>query len=123
MIESQWNILQDHIQDSHDFTELVGFHQEYVYCLILYGSHIFLIIHLQLSLQRQLVVINYKLVLMHLISRYRYLSALISQSFLDIGSVSRILDGIMKLCLQFCWSIENQDSSSDPSELEHLTEV
>lgn len=75
------------------------------------------------SLQRQLVVINYKLVLMHLISRYRYLSALISQSFLDIGSVSRILDGIMKLCLQFCWSIENQDSSSDPSELEHLTEV
>uniref|UniRef100_A0A0A0LXP4 Gamma-tubulin complex component n=1 Tax=Cucumis sativus TaxID=3659 RepID=A0A0A0LXP4_CUCSA len=79
VIESQWNILQDHIQDSHDFTELVGFHQE-------------------------------------------YLSALISQSFLDIGSVSRILDGIMKLCLQFCWSIENQDSSSDPSELEHLTE-
>ncbi|XP_022934806.1 gamma-tubulin complex component 4 homolog [Cucurbita moschata] len=79
VIESQWNILQDRIQDSHDFTELVGFHQE-------------------------------------------YLSALISQSFLDIGSVSRILDGIMKLCLQFCWSIENQDKSSDPSELEHLTE-
>ncbi|XP_038879485.1 gamma-tubulin complex component 4 homolog [Benincasa hispida] len=79
VIESQWNILQDHIQDSHDFTELVGFHQE-------------------------------------------YLSALISQSFLDIGSVSRILDGIMKLCLQFCWSLENQDGSSDPSELEHLTE-
>ncbi|XP_022155313.1 gamma-tubulin complex component 4 homolog isoform X2 [Momordica charantia] len=79
VIESQWNILQDHIQDSHDFTDLVGYHQE-------------------------------------------YLSALISQSFLDIGSVSRILDGIMKLCLQFCWSIENQDSSSNPSELEHLTE-
>lgn len=28
VIESQWNILQNHIQDSHDFTELVGFHQE-----------------------------------------------------------------------------------------------
>jgi gamma-tubulin complex component 4 len=28
VIESQWNILQSHIQDSHDFTELVGFHQE-----------------------------------------------------------------------------------------------
>ncbi|KAE9589461.1 hypothetical protein Lal_00000563 [Lupinus albus] len=79
VIESQWNILQTHIEESHDFTELVGFHQE-------------------------------------------YLSALISQSFLDIGSVSRILDGIMKLCLQFCWNIENQDNSSNTSELEHIAE-
>ncbi|KAL2945352.1 Gamma-tubulin complex component 4 [Bienertia sinuspersici] len=78
VIESQWNILQTHIQDSHDFTELVNFHQE-------------------------------------------YLSALISQSFLDIGSVSRILDSIMKLCLQFCWSIENQESPN-PAELDHITE-
>lgn len=53
----------------------------------------------------------------------RYLSALISQSFLDIGSVSRILDGIMKLCLQFCWKIENQENGSNTSELEHITEV
>ncbi|CAK8572778.1 unnamed protein product [Lathyrus sativus] len=79
VIESQWNILQSHIQDSHDFTELVGFHQE-------------------------------------------YLSALISQTFLDIGSVSRILDGIMKLCLQFCWNIENQDNFSNTSELDHIAE-
>ncbi|KAL5561443.1 hypothetical protein UlMin_031190 [Ulmus minor] len=79
VIESQWNVLQAHIQDSHDFTELVGFHQE-------------------------------------------YLSALISQSFLDIGSLSRILDGIMKLCLQFCWNIENQESSANTAELEHITE-
>ncbi|XP_015891957.2 gamma-tubulin complex component 4 [Ziziphus jujuba] len=79
VIESQWNVLQAHIQDSHDFTELVGFHQE-------------------------------------------YLSALISQSFLDIGSLSRILDSIMKLCLQFCWNIENQESSTNTSELEHITE-
>ncbi|XP_020235158.1 gamma-tubulin complex component 4 homolog [Cajanus cajan] len=79
VIESQWNILQSHIQDSHDFTELVGFHQE-------------------------------------------YLSALISQTFLDIGSVSRILDSIMKLCLQFCWNIENQDNCSNTSELEHIAE-
>ncbi|KAI4349669.1 hypothetical protein L6164_010232 [Bauhinia variegata] len=78
-VESQWNILQTHIHDSHDLTELVGFHQE-------------------------------------------YLSALISQSFLDIGSVSRILDGIMKLCLQFCWNIENQDSYSNTSEIEHIAE-
>lgn len=28
VIESQWNILQARIQDSHDFTELVSFHQE-----------------------------------------------------------------------------------------------
>ena len=54
---------------------------------------------------------------------YRYLSALISQSFLDIGSLSRILDSIMKLCLQFCWSIENQESGENTSELEHITEV
>lgn len=54
---------------------------------------------------------------------YRYLSALISQSFLDIGSLSRILDSIMKLCLQFCWSIENQESGEITSELEHITEV
>lgn len=53
----------------------------------------------------------------------RYLSALISQSFLDIGSVSRILDGIMKLCLQFCWNIENRESSANTVELEHITEV
>ncbi|PKI31523.1 hypothetical protein CRG98_048104 [Punica granatum] len=79
VIESQWNVLQGRIQDSHDFTELVGFHQE-------------------------------------------YLSALISQSFLDIGSVSRILDSIMKLCLQFCWNIENQESFTNSSELEHITE-
>lgn len=52
----------------------------------------------------------------------RYLSALISQSFLDIGSVSRILDSIMKLCLQFCWSIENQESPN-PTELDQITEV
>ncbi|XP_065860460.1 gamma-tubulin complex component 4 [Euphorbia lathyris] len=79
VIESQWNVLQAHIQDSHDFTELVNFHQE-------------------------------------------YLSALISQSFLDIGSVSRILDSIMKLCLQFCWSIENQENNPSTSELDHITE-
>uniref|UniRef100_A0A452Y1Y3 Gamma-tubulin complex component n=1 Tax=Aegilops tauschii subsp. strangulata TaxID=200361 RepID=A0A452Y1Y3_AEGTS len=28
VIESQWNVLQTHVQDSHDFTELVTFHQE-----------------------------------------------------------------------------------------------
>ncbi|GER24727.1 gamma-tubulin complex component 4 homolog [Striga asiatica] len=69
VIESQWNVLQSHIQNSRDFTELVGFHQE-------------------------------------------YLSALISQSFLDIGSVSRILDGIIKLCWQFCWKEFNKKSNS-----------
>lgn len=53
----------------------------------------------------------------------RYLSALISQSFLDIGSVSRILDGIMKLCLQFCWMIESQDNKESTAELEHIAEV
>ncbi|CAA2957616.1 gamma-tubulin complex component 4 homolog [Olea europaea var. sylvestris] len=79
VIESQWNVLQGHIQNSHDFTELVDYHQE-------------------------------------------YLSALISQSFLDIGSVSRILDGIMKLCLQFCWKIENQESSESTAELERIAE-
>ncbi|MCD7454223.1 Gamma-tubulin complex component 4 [Datura stramonium] len=79
VIESQWNVLQSHIQNSHDFTELVGFHQE-------------------------------------------YLAALISQSFLDIGSVSRILDGIMKLCLQFCWKIENDESNRSTIELEHIAE-
>ncbi|KNA21461.1 hypothetical protein SOVF_042960 [Spinacia oleracea] len=78
VIESQWNILQTHIQDSRDFTELVNFHQE-------------------------------------------YMSALISQSFLDIGSVSRILDSIMKLCLQYCWCIENQESPN-AAELDHITE-
>jgi gamma-tubulin complex component 4 len=79
VIESQWKVLQTHIHDSQDFTELVGFHQE-------------------------------------------YLSALISQSFLDIGSVSRILDSIMKLCLQFCWNIENQESNPNTSELENIAE-
>ncbi|XP_051130924.1 gamma-tubulin complex component 4 [Andrographis paniculata] len=79
VIESQWNVLQSHIQNSHDFTELVGFHQE-------------------------------------------YLSALISQSFLDIGSVSRILDGIMKLCLQFCWMIESQDNKESTADLERIAE-
>lgn len=61
----------------------------------------------------------------------RYLSALISQSFLDIGSVSRILDGIMKVCLQFCWKIENQQTQNQTetddakiiNELERISEV
>ncbi|MBA0610501.1 hypothetical protein Godav_011343 [Gossypium davidsonii] len=51
---------------------------------------------------------------------YRYLSALISQSFLDIGSVSRILGSIMTLCLQFCWTIENQESRQNTCELERI---
>uniref|UniRef100_A0ACD5W300 Uncharacterized protein n=1 Tax=Avena sativa TaxID=4498 RepID=A0ACD5W300_AVESA len=79
VIESQWNVLQSHVQDSHDFTELVTFHQD-------------------------------------------YLSALISQSFLDIGSVSRILDSIMKLCLQFCWSIEQYKTGANMFEIDHITE-
>ncbi|KAM3407381.1 hypothetical protein ACQJBY_001044 [Aegilops geniculata] len=79
VIESQWNVLQTHVQDSHDFTELVTFHQD-------------------------------------------YLSALISQSFLDIGSVSRILDSIMKLCLQFCWSIEQYETGANVFEIDHITE-
>lgn len=29
----------------------------------------------------------------------------------------------MKLCLQFCWNIENQESSANTSELEHIIEV
>jgi hypothetical protein len=53
----------------------------------------------------------------------RYLSALISQSFLDIGSVSRILDSIMKLCLQFCWSIEQYETHPNTTEFDHITEV
>ncbi|KAL7582681.1 hypothetical protein Lser_V15G43062 [Lactuca serriola] len=60
----------------------------------------------------------------------QYLSALISQSFLDIGSVSRILDGIMKVCLQFCWKIENQQTQNQTetddakiiNELERISE-
>lgn len=28
VIESQWNVLQARIQNSNDFTELVGYHQE-----------------------------------------------------------------------------------------------
>jgi hypothetical protein len=52
-----------------------------------------------------------------------YLSALISQSFLDIGSVSRILDSIMKLCLQFCWSIEHYETGANMFEIDHITEV
>ncbi|KAM0875821.1 hypothetical protein ACQ4PT_036545 [Festuca glaucescens] len=51
-----------------------------------------------------------------------YLSALISQSFLDIGSVSRILDSIMKLCLQFCWSIEQYETGANMFEIGHITE-
>nr|CAB3460271.1 unnamed protein product [Digitaria exilis] len=52
----------------------------------------------------------------------KYLSALVSQSFLDIGSVSRILDSIMKLCLQFCWSIEQYETRPNISEIDHITE-
>ncbi|KAB2069241.1 hypothetical protein ES319_A08G084000v1 [Gossypium barbadense] len=52
-----------------------------------------------------------------------YLSALISQSFLDIGFVSRLLGSIMTLCLQFCWTIENQESSQNTCELERITEM
>ncbi|OWM80112.1 hypothetical protein CDL15_Pgr010090 [Punica granatum] len=43
--------------------------------------------------------------------RQEYLLALISESFLDISFVSRILDSRMKLCPQFYWNIENQETS------------
>ncbi|KAH6555114.1 hypothetical protein KP509_1Z281100 [Ceratopteris richardii] len=79
VIESQWNLLQERVQASKDFTELVKFHQE-------------------------------------------YLSALISQSFLDIGSVSRILDSIIKLCLRLCRLIENQDGSPNSVDLDQISE-
>ncbi|KAJ7518689.1 hypothetical protein O6H91_20G003500 [Diphasiastrum complanatum] len=79
VIESQWNLLQERIQGSKDFTELARFHQE-------------------------------------------YLSALISQSFLDIGSVSRILDSIIKLCLQLGRVIEQQDGTLNTLELDRITE-
>ncbi|CAM6105636.1 unnamed protein product [Calypogeia fissa] len=79
VIESQWNLLQERVEASKDFTELARFHQE-------------------------------------------YLSALISQSFLDIGSVSRILDSIIKLCLQLCRVIEQQDGTPGTAELEQITE-
>eukprot|EP00249_Psilotum_nudum_P007651 c20720_g1_i2 orf=155-2389(-) len=79
VIESQWNLLDERVDASKDFTELVRFHQE-------------------------------------------YLSALISQSFLDIGSVSRILDSIIKLCLQLCRLIEQQEGTPNPTELEQISE-
>ncbi|KAL4558866.1 hypothetical protein LXL04_037070 [Taraxacum kok-saghyz] len=60
----------------------------------------------------------------HLVNFHQeYLSALISQSFLDIGSVSRILDGIMKLCLHFCWMFENQETHDvNITQLQRITE-
>lgn len=79
VIESQWNLLQERVEASKDFTELVRFHQE-------------------------------------------YLSALISQSFLDIGSVSRILDNIIKLCLRLCRLIEHQDGTPNSADLELISE-
>ncbi|MCO5567124.1 hypothetical protein L7F22_020810 [Adiantum nelumboides] len=51
-----------------------------------------------------------------------YLAALISQSFLDIGSVSRILDSIIKLCLRLCWLIENQDGTPNSVDLDQISE-
>lgn len=54
---------------------------------------------------------------------FRYLSALISQSFLDIGSVSRILDSIIKLCLRLCRLIENQDGAPNSVDLDQISEV
>ncbi|KAG0625267.1 hypothetical protein M758_2G041200 [Ceratodon purpureus] len=80
VIESQWNLLQERVEASKDFTELARFHQE-------------------------------------------YLAALISQSFLDIGSVSRILDSIINLCLQLCRVIEQEDGTPNFAELERITEV
>ncbi|KAH9325464.1 hypothetical protein KI387_005642, partial [Taxus chinensis] len=79
VIESQWNLLQERVEASKDFTELAKYHQE-------------------------------------------YLSALISQSFLDIGSVSRILDSIIKLCLQLCRVIEQYEGTPNTVELEQITE-
>ncbi|KAH8958639.1 hypothetical protein BDL97_06G035800 [Sphagnum fallax] len=51
-----------------------------------------------------------------------YLAALITQSFLDIGSVSRILDSIINLCLQLCHIIEQEDGGLNLTELDRITE-
>lgn len=77
--------------------------------------------HLCSSLASEVIMNKLKLLLFYPFCSY--LSALISQSFLDIGSVSRILDGIMKLCLQFCWMIESQENNESTAELEHVAEV
>ncbi|GBG60579.1 hypothetical protein CBR_g8601 [Chara braunii] len=52
-----------------------------------------------------------------------YLSALITQSFLDTGSISRILDLIIKLCWQLCKLIEASDATPDTAEIESLAKL
>lgn len=100
------------------------------FCNVESLSIIFLLKMFQLSTEQymfsfasKLFFLQYARFFMTKLMSSRYLSALISQSFLDIGSVSRILDGIMKLCVQFCWKIENQENKESPAELEHIAEV
>ncbi len=145
MIESQWKLLQERLEASKDFTELARFHQEYVIFLVLWSLHPSfswtILVQLYDLCQKNIVQLEsyVQLVLRRGSSSNslnsfmcwgtlicilcRYLAALITQSFLDIGSVSRILDSIINLCLQLCHIIEQEDGGLNLTELDRITEV
>lgn len=52
----------------------------------------------------------------------KYLATSTSQSFLDIGYVSHILD-VINLCLQLYRVVEQEDGTPNPLELECIIEV
>ena len=99
-----------------------GYHIVCIWCPIFFSidnlSSLFFIF---IQCYKDRLSMNYDAVVV--LSSCRYLSALISQYFLDIGSVSRILDSIIKLCLQLCRIIEQYEGTPNTTELEQITKV
>eukprot|EP00898_Chlorokybus_atmophyticus_P000917 jgi/Chlat1/1826/Chrsp138S02145 len=50
------------------------------------------------------------------------LNALVSQTFLNIGTISSMLNDIIRLCLSLCQMIESDNFQADPNTVEQLTQ-
>ena len=85
-----------------------------------------LICNLQIYVQVDVVETQYSILRKHIASAEnfldlekalsRFLHTLITQSFLDISSITSMLDGIIKLCFKFCNSVHAQLENENPLE-------
>jgi hypothetical protein len=144
-IESQWKFLQECLEAFEDFTELARFSPRAAIFFVLWSPCPSFYERILVQLYdmyeknnwyhmcsgcywgRQGVIVSTHLHVEAPEFAYcagmRYLAALITQSFLDIGSVSLILDSIINRCLQLWHIIEQEDGGFNLIELDHITEV
>jgi len=85
-----------------------------------------LICNLQIYVQVDVIETQYSILQKHIASAENFLDlenalnsflhTLLTQSFLDISSITSMLDGVIKLCFKFCTSIHEQLENQSPLE-------